>query len=127
MRHLGRLGLVFGLVLSACEADDTDGSATGGSGGGVTVTSGPGATTTTTTTAGPSTTSTGQGGGGEMCSTPTTPCAGEGECCDGYVCGETSLGQVCCGETGGACATVFGTDCCGVNWCVIGSCEEKPP
>ena len=56
-----------------------------------------------------------------------TPCEAEGECCDGYVCGDTSLGHVCCGETGAACGTVFGTDCCGVNWCVIGSCEEKPP
>lgn len=125
MRYLGRLGLVIGLVLTACEADDTDASATGGSGGGA-VTSGPGATTAATTSSGPSTSSTGQGGGGEMCSAPTTPCEEQAECCDGYVCGDTSLGHVCCGETSAACGTVFGTDCCGVNWCVIGSCEPKP-
>lgn len=125
MRHLGCL--VFGLVLSACDGDETDGSATGGAGGGLAVTSGPGVTASTTAAGVVPTTSTGQGGGGPMCSSPTTPCEGDGECCDAYICGGTTLGQVCCGETAAACATVFGTDCCGVNWCVVGSCEPKPP
>lgn len=93
MRHLARLGLFFGLVLSACEADDTDGTATGGGRGGAVVTSGPGATTTTIVMTIPSSTrSIRQGGGGEVCAAPMTMCEGEGECCDGYVCGETSLG-----------------------------------
>jgi hypothetical protein len=126
MRHFTPLGVVFFLVLSACGSDDVDAGATGGAGGSAAVTTG--AVQSTTVTSASTATSGGEGGGGNMCSAPMTPCEEQEECCDGFVCGDTSLGHVCCGETGAPCATANGEDCCGALLCITGTCglPEEP-
>lgn len=128
MRYLSRFGVALGLFVTACEADDADDGSTGGNAPGTSAnTTGSGQSTAATVTGPSSTSSTGEGGGMEMCSAPMTPCEEQGECCEGSVCGDTSLGHVCCGETGASCATIKGQDCCGDLWCVVGTCEDKPP
>lgn len=70
--------------------------------------------------------STADGSDGPACLVQTDPCTAEGECCEGLTCGTTTLGQVCCGNEGIACATENGEDCCGALWCmadVCGTCE----
>jgi hypothetical protein len=64
---------------------------------------------------------------GGKCTAPTTckaamqACSGSG-CCAGLTCGQTTLGQVCCGNAGHACSTADGADCCGDLECVGGKC-----
>lgn len=62
------------------------------------------------------------GAGGSACLGSTAPCGGEESCCAGLVCDTTTLGQVCCGESGAPCATANGEDCCGNLLCVAGTC-----
>lgn len=62
------------------------------------------------------------GGEGPMCGVSTTPCDGQDDCCSELECGNTSLGQVCCGQEGIACNTPNGEDCCGNLECVDGKC-----
>jgi hypothetical protein len=57
-----------------------------------------------------------------MCSIATTPCAETTECCGALTCDTTSLGRVCCGNTGESCATAGGEDCCGSLLCITGRC-----
>ncbi len=56
------------------------------------------------------------------CEVATTPCDETTACCEGTVCGDTSLGQVCCGVEDTPCATPDGSDCCGALWCIDGVC-----
>lgn len=51
-------------------------------------------------------------------------CSGADSCCDGRTCGTTTLGQVCCGNEGIACATSDGADCCGDLLCVDKRCQK---
>ncbi|HET6147891.1 MAG TPA: hypothetical protein VFH68_10195 [Polyangia bacterium] len=53
----------------------------------------------------------------KCCLPATYPCQG-GSCCAGLVCGTTSLGKVCCGNSGAPCHTDNGADCCGALRCV---------
>ena len=57
------------------------------------------------------------------CLEATAPCEEEAQCCGALSCGTTSLGRVCCGETGEACDTPDGSDCCGALLCVGGRCS----
>jgi hypothetical protein len=57
-----------------------------------------------------------------VCREARTPCDDDGQCCGDLSCGRTTLGQVCCGEDGVACATPNGEDCCGDRLCVDGRC-----
>jgi hypothetical protein len=63
----------------------------------------------------------GHQGGAGTCLAATEPCTGD-ECCDGLSCGMTTLGQVCCGQSGAPCATANGEDCCDDLMCVAGTC-----
>jgi hypothetical protein len=57
-----------------------------------------------------------------MCVATTGACQpGVTQCCTG-ICGTTTLGQVCCGETGASCKTLNGEDCCGALECINGVC-----
>jgi hypothetical protein len=58
---------------------------------------------------------------GPACIATTQACQPGDQCCSG-VCGQTSLGQVCCGEAGARCTTANGEDCCGALWCINGTC-----
>ena len=140
----------LGLVLLSTAACSSDSAGTGGSGGGDTSGDGgssstragggdddsgsgasdggsPPSTSPSSSSSGPATTgSTGAGGEGGApieCSEPMTPCGETGECCEGAVCGDTSLGQVCCGMDGASCATDNGEDCCGSLLCIDGACS----
>jgi hypothetical protein len=64
---------------------------------------------------------------GPSCSPATTPCTVGEECCTGLLCDTTSLGQVCCGTEGIACATENGEDCCGALLCDAGVCGFGAP
>lgn len=57
------------------------------------------------------------------CLTATTSCSDTLECCAGLLCGTTTLGKVCCGDTGATCATANGEDCCGALLCLDGTCQ----
>ncbi len=57
------------------------------------------------------------------CREATASCDTTDQCCGDLACGETSLGQVCCGEVGATCATANGEDCCGDLLCVDGACQ----
>src|SRR5689334_2131023 len=59
---------------------------------------------------------------GPMCLPATEPCTDTTQCCGALECGMTSLGQVCCGQTGESCATDNGEDCCGDLLCIDGAC-----
>lgn len=59
---------------------------------------------------------------GPMCLPATEPCTDTTQCCGTLECGTTSLGQVCCGQTGESCATANGEDCCGDLLCIDGAC-----
>jgi hypothetical protein len=65
--------------------------------------------------------------GGEECRAATEVCDVTDECCGELECGTTSLGQVCCGQTGATCATENGEDCCGDLLCVDGVCGDGTP
>jgi hypothetical protein len=117
------------LALGACGGDGSGGEGSGGEGAlGVTTSGQGGAGPSTTTGAGAaggtSSGASGGGSGGEggACLPSTSPCDGDGSCCDGLLCGTTTLGQVCCGESGAPCATANGEDCCGDLLCVAGTC-----
>jgi hypothetical protein len=62
------------------------------------------------------------GGDGEECLVATETCESTDECCGDLECGTTTLGQVCCGQTGASCATDNGEDCCGELLCIGGIC-----
>jgi len=65
-------------------------------------------------------------GEGEQCLSATAMCESTEECCGELECGTTTLGQVCCGQTGATCATASGEDCCGALLCVDGLCQDGP-
>ena len=65
-------------------------------------------------------------GSGEECLAATAVCTSTDECCDDLECGTTTLGQVCCGQTGATCAIANGEDCCGALLCVDGLCQDGP-
>lgn len=100
---------------------------TSGSGGGAT-TLDPGMTSTTTSTTtgeAPTTTlelSSSSVGTDPMCLPATEVCSDTTQCCAGLECGNTSLGQVCCGLEGIGCSTPNGEDCCGDLLCIAGTC-----
>jgi MYXO-CTERM domain-containing protein len=60
----------------------------------------------------------------DQCLMATAPCESDGQCCDGWLCDMTSLGQVCCGNEGVSCATENGEDCCGDLLCIDGMCAS---
>lgn len=127
MSSTSRCTALAALLLVAC-SDPADGggapggndnqggdeptTSTGGGGGGVLESGGGGAAPLD---------GGGGAGGAEVCLDVTEPCDATEQCCTG-VCGNTSLGQVCCGETGASCATANGEDCCGDLLCVAGHC-----
>lgn len=79
----------------------------------------------TTGAVGSSTMEVGSGGSSEegpMCLAATAPCMDISECCADLQCGNTSLGQVCCGLEGIPCDTPNGEDCCGNLLCIDGAC-----
>ena len=55
------------------------------------------------------------------CCLPETYACSNSSCCPGLVCGTTSLGHVCCGNSGAACTRSDG--CCGQLNCVSGKCQ----
>jgi len=57
-----------------------------------------------------------------MCLEETAAFADSSECCEGLSCGNTTLGQVCCGMSGAPCATANGEECCGDLLCIGGQC-----
>jgi len=59
---------------------------------------------------------------GHCCLPATYACSG-GSCCAGLVCGTTTLGRVCCGNSGAPCKRADGADCCGALECVNGVCR----
>lgn len=71
--------------------------------------------------------SAGESEGGAMCLPATAACADPGQCCAGLECGQTTLGQVCCGLEGAPCTTPNGEDCCGDLLCVGGACGYSAP
>lgn len=85
----------------------------------------PSSTTDPTTDADLTTTpvdDTGSSSSGPMCLPATQACTATPECCAGLECGNTTLGQVCCGLEGIPCNTPNGEDCCGDLLCVNGAC-----
>jgi hypothetical protein len=68
-------------------------------------------------------------GGAPACLDATKPCQSKDECCGDLSCDTTTLGQVCCGEIGAACATANGEDCCRDLLCESGKCvaPDTPP
>lgn len=60
------------------------------------------------------------------CVMAMTSCSDTSECCEGLLCGTTTLGKVCCGDTGAPCATAGGEDCCGALLCLDGICQLSP-
>ncbi len=140
----GPVALAAALSALACSDASEDGSSSGdgGAGGGAAASTssrpaGPGSGGEDASVAATSTgvaTSTGEGagpgstgaGGSSTCLESPEPCAAEEECCAEYTCGQTSLGQVCCGEEGATCATENGEDCCGNLLCVAGACGYDP-
>lgn|GEM_PF-6351385 len=50
------------------------------------------------------------------------PCT-DASCCSGLVCGNNSLGKVCCGNAGAHCTRTDGTECCGALECVNNACR----
>ncbi len=59
---------------------------------------------------------------GGCCLPATYACSG-GSCCTGLVCGTTSLGHTCCGNSGTPCIRPDGADCCGALRCVNNVCR----
>jgi hypothetical protein len=59
---------------------------------------------------------------GGCCLPATYACTGS-SCCAGLVCGNTSLGHVCCGNSGAPCTRADGADCCGALLCVNKVCR----
>jgi hypothetical protein len=59
---------------------------------------------------------------GGCCLPATYACQGS-SCCAGLVCGNTTLGRVCCGNAGAPCKRRDGADCCGALLCVNGVCR----
>jgi hypothetical protein len=57
------------------------------------------------------------------CCLPATYACNGGSCCPGLVCGNTTLGRVCCGNAGAPCKRADGADCCGALECVNGVCK----
>lgn len=132
MKRLGGAVLPLVLVgLVACGASGesgeggaaTTGTSTGGQQVGPGATSGSGTAQATSANSATQTATT----TGEACSAPTAACEETSECCEGYVCGDTSLGQVCCGEESATCNTENGEDCCGNLLCVEGKCGYEMP
>jgi hypothetical protein len=60
---------------------------------------------------------------GGCCLPATYSCTGT-SCCAGLVCGNTSLGHVCCGNAGAPCIRPDGADCCGALRCVGNVCAK---
>jgi len=60
---------------------------------------------------------------GGCCLPATYSCTGT-SCCAGLVCGNTSLGHVCCGNAGAPCIRPDGADCCGALRCVNNVCAK---
>jgi hypothetical protein len=60
---------------------------------------------------------------GGCCLPATYSCTGT-SCCAGLVCGNTSLGHVCCGNAGAPCIRPDGADCCGALRCVGNVCTK---
>jgi len=60
---------------------------------------------------------------GGCCLPATYSCTGS-SCCAGLVCGNTSLGHVCCGNAGAPCIRPDGADCCGALRCVANVCSK---
>ncbi|HWB79839.1 MAG TPA: hypothetical protein VG755_32970 [Nannocystaceae bacterium] len=77
---------------------------------------------TTTTTSAAESSGDASSSEGPMCLPATEPCTDTAQCCGALECGTTSLGQVCCGQTGESCATANGEDCCGDLLCIDGAC-----
>ncbi|MBC8070209.1 MAG: hypothetical protein IAG13_17890 [Deltaproteobacteria bacterium] len=149
-RKLGKLGEVavataHALLLAACSGDDDaressawqpgDSADSGSEGPSDESSEGPGSgpVTSLSTSAGdeessgaddPTESSSSEG---PMCAPATTPCTAGDECCTGLSCDTTSLGQVCCGTEGIACATENGEDCCGSLLCIDGMCGFEAP
>ncbi len=57
------------------------------------------------------------------CCLPATYACTDSSCCTGLVCGNTSLGHVCCGNAGAPCTRADGADCCGALRCVSNVCR----
>lgn len=57
------------------------------------------------------------------CCLPATYACSDASCCPGLVCGNTTLGHVCCGNSGAPCKRADGADCCGALECVNGVCR----
>jgi hypothetical protein len=57
------------------------------------------------------------------CCLPATYACTDSSCCAGLVCGNTSLGHVCCGNAGAPCTRADGADCCGALRCVSNVCR----
>jgi hypothetical protein len=57
------------------------------------------------------------------CCLPATYACNGGSCCAGLVCSTTTLGRVCCGNSGAPCKRADGADCCGALRCVNNVCR----
>jgi hypothetical protein len=53
-------------------------------------------------------------------------CPGAAACCTGLRCGNTTAGQVCCGDFNAPCTRANGEDCCDLLECVSGRCCLPP-
>jgi hypothetical protein len=119
---------LIAVTMAGCGNDGSGGDGSGGEGAiGVTTTGNGGASSdagrggeASSASSAASGGSSGEGGG--ACLGSTSPCDGDAACCAGLTCGTTTLGQVCCGESGAPCATANGEDCCGDLLCVAGTC-----
>jgi len=60
--------------------------------------------------------------GKPVCLHATRPCADASQCCNGLSCDTTTLGRVCCGESGASCSRAGGEDCCRDLLCINGRC-----
>jgi hypothetical protein len=61
-----------------------------------------------------------------MCLGAVQHCPGAGPCCAGLRCGNTTAGQVCCGDFNAGCTRPGGEDCCGQLECFKGRCCLPP-
>jgi hypothetical protein len=57
-----------------------------------------------------------------MCLDIGRRCTQRSQCCAPLSCDVTSIGRVCCGETGHSCAFADGRDCCRNLLCINGRC-----
>lgn len=110
MTRRARLVLPLAFLLAACVGDigRNDGEVGGGADAGADDGDGDGD---------------GDEDGDDECLAATETCENDDQCCDDLSCGETTLGQVCCGEVAATCNTANGEDCCGDLLCVDGTCQ----